>query len=50
VRWPDEERLSAKRPAGAKRKLGYMTMRALSRDGSATRSGRARGAVSAEPQ
>jgi len=50
VRWPDEERLSAKRPAGAKRKLGYMTMRALSRDGSVTRSGRARGAVSAEPQ
>jgi stearoyl-CoA desaturase (delta-9 desaturase) len=25
VRWPDAERLSAKRPAGAKRKLGSMT-------------------------
>src|SRR6202050_5713921 len=50
VRGRDEERLSAKRPAGAKRKLGYMTMRALSRDGSVTRSGRARGAVSAEPK
>ncbi len=27
VRWPDEERLSAKRPATAKRKLGSMTRR-----------------------
>ena len=38
VRWPDEERLSAKRPATATRKLGSMTRRA----------GRVRGAVSAE--
>ena len=28
VRWPDEERLSAKRPANATRKLGSMTRRA----------------------
>ena len=40
VRWPDEERLTAKRPATATRKLGSMTRRA----------GRARGAVSALPQ
>ena len=38
VRWPDEERLSAKRPATATRKLGSMTRRA----------DRARGTVSAE--
>jgi stearoyl-CoA desaturase (Delta-9 desaturase) len=38
VRWPDEERLQAKLPAGARRKLGSMTRR----------SGRVRGAVSAE--
>ena len=29
VRWPDEERLSAKRPAAATRKLGSMTRRAV---------------------
>jgi stearoyl-CoA desaturase (delta-9 desaturase) len=40
VRWPDEARLSAKRPATATRKLGSMTRR----------TGRARGVVSAEPQ
>ncbi len=38
VRWPDEERLSAKRPATATRKLGSMTRRA----------DRVRGAVYAE--
>jgi len=38
VRWPDEARLSAKRPATATRKLGSMTRRA----------GRVHGAVSAE--
>jgi stearoyl-CoA desaturase (delta-9 desaturase) len=38
VRWPDEDRLSAKRPATATRKLGSMTRR----------TGRAHGAVSAE--
>ena len=38
VRWPDENRLAAKRPATAKRKFGSMTRRA----------GRVRGAVSAE--
>jgi stearoyl-CoA desaturase (Delta-9 desaturase) len=40
VRWPDEERLTAKRPATATRKLGSMTRRAAS----------VRGAVSAESQ
>jgi len=40
VRWPDEERLSAKRPATATRKLGSMTRRAA----------RVRGAMSAESQ
>jgi stearoyl-CoA desaturase (Delta-9 desaturase) len=40
VRWPDEARLSAKRPATATRKLGSMTRR----------TGRVRGAASAEPQ
>ena len=38
VRWPDEDRLSAKRPATATRKLGSMTRRSV----------RTRGAVSAE--
>jgi stearoyl-CoA desaturase (Delta-9 desaturase) len=38
VRWPDEDRLAAKRPATAKRKFGSMTRRAS----------RIRGAVSAE--
>jgi stearoyl-CoA desaturase (delta-9 desaturase) len=40
VRWPDEDRLSAKRPATATRKLGSMTRRA----------DRVRGAMSAESQ
>ena len=40
VRWPDEERLTAKRPATATRKLGSMTRRA----------DRVRGVVSAESQ
>ncbi len=40
VRWPDAERLSAKRPAGATRKLGSSTRLA----------GRARGAAAAEPR
>jgi stearoyl-CoA desaturase (Delta-9 desaturase) len=40
VRWPDAERLSAKRPANATRKLGSWTRLA----------GRARGVASAEPQ
>jgi hypothetical protein len=40
VRWPDENRLAAKRPATAKKKFGSMTRRA----------GRVRGAVSAEPR
>jgi stearoyl-CoA desaturase (Delta-9 desaturase) len=40
VRWPDEERLTAKRPAGATRKLGSMTKR----------SGGVRSAVSSESQ
>ena len=41
VRWPDEDRLAAKRPATATRKLGSMTMQ---------RAGQVRGAVPAEPQ
>jgi stearoyl-CoA desaturase (delta-9 desaturase) len=41
VRWPDEDRLAAKRPATATRKLGSMTIR---------RAGQVRGAVTAEPQ
>jgi stearoyl-CoA desaturase (delta-9 desaturase) len=41
VRWPDEDRLAAKRPATATRKLGSMTMQ---------RARQARGAVAAEPQ
>ena len=41
VRWPDEDRLAAKRPATATRKLGSMTIR---------RAGQVRGAVAAEPQ
>jgi stearoyl-CoA desaturase (delta-9 desaturase) len=40
VRWPDEERLTAKRPATAKRKFGSMTRR----------TDRARSAVTAESQ
>ena len=40
VRWPDEERLAAKRPAAATRKFGSMTRRAA----------RVRSAVSAEPR
>jgi stearoyl-CoA desaturase (Delta-9 desaturase) len=40
VRWPDEERLSAKRPATATRKLGSMTRRAA----------RVGGVASAEPR
>jgi stearoyl-CoA desaturase (delta-9 desaturase) len=40
VRWPDEERLTAKRPATAKRKLGSWTRLAA----------RERGAVTAESQ
>jgi len=50
VRWPDEGRLAAKRPATATRKLGSMTVR---NSGPATRgrqNGRVRGAVSAEPR
>ena len=35
VRWPDEERLSAKRPATATRKLGSMTRRAARPRGAA---------------
>jgi len=41
VRWPDEDRLAAKRPATATKKLGSMTIR---------RAGQVRGAVPAEPQ
>jgi stearoyl-CoA desaturase (Delta-9 desaturase) len=41
VRWPDEDRLAAKRPATATKKLGSMTIR---------RAGQVRGAVAAEPQ
>jgi stearoyl-CoA desaturase (Delta-9 desaturase) len=40
VRWPDEDRLAAKRPGTATRKFGSMTRRA----------GRVRGAVPAEPR
>jgi stearoyl-CoA desaturase (Delta-9 desaturase) len=36
VRWPDEERLTAKRPATATRKLGSMTRRATGVRGAAT--------------
>jgi stearoyl-CoA desaturase (Delta-9 desaturase) len=55
VRWPDEKKLAAKRPATATRKFGSMTRRALSADGSlravaSAQRGRVRGAVSAEPQ
>jgi stearoyl-CoA desaturase (delta-9 desaturase) len=32
VRWPDEQRLSAKRPADATRSLGYMTKQGLNND------------------
>ena len=51
VRWPDEDRLSAKRPATATRKLGSMTRRRLpgvSRG--VVPPGQYRGAVPAEPQ
>ena len=41
VRWPDEDRLAAKRPATATRKLGSMTIR---------RAGQVRGTAAAEPQ
>jgi stearoyl-CoA desaturase (delta-9 desaturase) len=41
VRWPDEDRLAAKRPATATRKLGSMTMQRI---------GKVRGVVPAEPQ
>jgi stearoyl-CoA desaturase (delta-9 desaturase) len=41
VRWPDEDRLAAKRPATATKKLGSMTIR---------RAGQVRGAPAAEPQ
>jgi len=47
VRWPDEDRLTAKRPANATRKLGSMTRRALARPG---QNHRVPGAASAEPQ
>jgi stearoyl-CoA desaturase (delta-9 desaturase) len=46
VRWPDEDRLAAKRPATSTRKLGSMRMR---KSGSAARhADRVRGAVTAE--
>jgi stearoyl-CoA desaturase (delta-9 desaturase) len=41
VRWPDEDRLAAKRPATATRKLGSMTIR---------RAGQVRGTAAPEPQ
>jgi stearoyl-CoA desaturase (delta-9 desaturase) len=41
VRWPDEDRLAAKRPATATKKLGSMTIR---------RAAQVRGAAAAEPQ
>jgi stearoyl-CoA desaturase (Delta-9 desaturase) len=51
VRWPDEERLTAKRPATAKRKLGSMTRRRLAEGPAGVVSPRTRrrvrGAVSA---
>jgi len=47
VRWPDEERLSAKRPATATRKLGSMTRRTLA---PARPNRQVPGAASAEPQ
>jgi stearoyl-CoA desaturase (Delta-9 desaturase) len=54
VRWPEEERLIAKRPAGAARKLGSMTRRRLAGGlGGVVPPGqqsRIRGAVSAESQ
>jgi stearoyl-CoA desaturase (Delta-9 desaturase) len=55
VRWPDEERLTAKRPATATRKLGSMTRRRLAGGSRGDQgfvppgqNGRVRGAVSAE--
>ncbi len=62
VRWPDEKKLAAKRPATATRKFGSMTRRALSAGAAAVagepvpggrprgRQVKVRGAVSAEPQ
>ena len=44
---PDEDRLTAKRPATATRKLGSMTRRAI---GSPSQNGRVPGVASAEPQ
>jgi stearoyl-CoA desaturase (delta-9 desaturase) len=48
VRWPDEERLAAKRPATSTRKLGSMRMRKSA--SAARRAPRVRGAVTAEPR
>jgi stearoyl-CoA desaturase (Delta-9 desaturase) len=60
VRWPDEKKLAAKRPATATRKFGSMTRRALSAGAAAMagepggrargRTAKVRGAVSAESQ
>jgi stearoyl-CoA desaturase (Delta-9 desaturase) len=54
VRWPDEERLTAKRPATATRKLGSMTRRGLPGGSGGVvlpgQHGRVRGAASAEPR
>jgi stearoyl-CoA desaturase (Delta-9 desaturase) len=54
VRWPDEDRLAAKRPVGATRKLGSMTRRVLAAaPGEGVPSGQrrqVRGAVSPKPQ
>ncbi len=54
VRWPDEDRLTAKRPANATRKLGSMTRRVLAAaPGEGAPSGQrrqVRGAVSPKPQ
>jgi stearoyl-CoA desaturase (delta-9 desaturase) len=48
VRWPDEDRLAAKRPATSTRKLGSMRMRKTGT--AARRASRVRGAVTAESQ
>jgi stearoyl-CoA desaturase (Delta-9 desaturase) len=52
VRWPDEDRLMAKRPATATRKLGSMTRRSLARESGGVvppgQHGQVRGAVSAD--
>jgi stearoyl-CoA desaturase (Delta-9 desaturase) len=53
VRWPDEARLTAKRPATATRKLGSMTRRVLPGGPGGVPAGqrrRVRGAMAAEPQ